>query len=57
MGDVLRRLAVVVAVAGVFILCGCESSKPFASLKFFELQFITRNLQNLDPPKSEDSFG
>ena len=27
MGEVLRRLAVVVVVAGVLILCGCESSK------------------------------
>ena len=28
MGAVLRRLAVVVVIAGVFTLCGCVSSKP-----------------------------
>ena len=28
MGKVLRRLAVLVVIAGVFTLCGCVSSKP-----------------------------
>lgn len=28
MGEVLRRLAVVVVMAGVFTLCGCVSPKP-----------------------------